>query len=183
MVLSARLQLIYDMIPQCSILSDIGTDHAYIPAYALLNNRCVNSLACDLRAGPLERAQRTRKKYMLENKMELRLGSGLEPIEEHEADVIIMAGMGSYLITELIDASLQTAQRANYLILQPMTGQEIIRPYLWEKGFEIIDEGLTNEGRKLYQVMLIKYTGKIREDWDRINEFVGEKLVDKKDPL
>lgn len=181
MVLTGRLKLIYDMIPQCSILSDIGTDHAYIPTYSLLNNRCKTALACDLRSGPLERAHRTRKKHNLEKKMELRLGSGLEPILEDEADVIIMAGMGSYLIADLINDSLKKAQRANYLILQPMTGQEIIRPYLWENGFEVLDESLTNEGRKLYQVMLVKYTGRARENWDRINEYIGEKLIEKKD--
>ena len=38
--LKGRLKLIYDMIPQCDILCDIGTDHALIPAYALLNKRC-----------------------------------------------------------------------------------------------------------------------------------------------
>lgn len=179
MILTGRLKLIYDMTPKCDILSDIGTDHAFIPAYALLNNRCNKALACDLRPGPLERADRTRNKYKLEDKMELRLGSGLEPIMEHEADVIIMAGMGSYLITELMEDSLQKARKANYIILQPMTGQEIIRPYLWENGFEILDENLINEGRKIYQVILIKYTGRVREKWSRINEYIGEKLIEK----
>ena len=40
MVLKGRLKLIYDMIPPCDILSDIGTDHALIPAFALLSGRC-----------------------------------------------------------------------------------------------------------------------------------------------
>lgn len=183
MAISGRLKLIYDMIPQCSILSDIGTDHAYIPAYALLNNRCEKALACDVKPGPLERAKRTRKKYNLEDKMELRLGSGLEPIEEHEADVIIMAGMGSYLIIELIEDSFKKAQKANYIILQPMTGQEIIRPFLWRRGFEVVDEGLANEGKKLYQTMLIRYTSQRRESWDKVNEYIGEILIAKNDPL
>ncbi len=183
MVLNGRLKLIYDMIPQCRILSDIGTDHAYIPAYALLNNKCQKALACDLRQGPIERARRTRKKYNLENKMELRLGSGLEPIEEHEADVIIMAGMGSFLIEELIEQSIKKTQSANYLLLQPMTGQEKIRPFLWNKGFEVVDEGLINEGKRIYQVILVRYKGKKRDCWDRIDEFIGEKLIDKNDTL
>lgn len=183
MILNGRLKLIYDMIPQCDTLSDIGTDHAFIPAYALLNNRCKKALACDLRPGPLKRAQRTLEKYKLEDRMELRLGSGLEPIEVYEADVIIMAGMGSDLIARLIDESKNKAQKANYIILQPMSRQEIIRPYLWENGFEILNEGLTNEGKKLYQVILVKYTGKPRKEWKRISEYIGEYLIEKKDCL
>lgn len=183
MVLKGRLKLIYDMIPACDILADIGTDHALLPAYALLHRRCRKAIACDVKTGPLERAMRTVKKYMLEDRMELRLGSGLEPISEHESDVIILAGMGGILITRLIQESINKAEAANCLILQPMTNQELVRPFLWERGFEIKDERLTHEGDKLYQVILAYYTGKPRTKWEKINEIIGEKLIKNEDPL
>jgi tRNA (adenine22-N1)-methyltransferase len=183
MVLKGRLKLIYDMIPNCDILADIGTDHALLPAYALLNQRCRKAIACDVRTGPLERAMRTLKKYMLDDRMELRLGSGLEPVGENEADVIVLAGMGGILITKLIQESMKKAQTANYLLLQPMTNQELVRPFLWESGFEIKDERLTREGDKLYQVILAYYSGKQRTEWKRINEIIGEKLITNNDPL
>lgn len=183
MVLKGRLKLIYDMIPPCDILSDIGTDHALIPAYALLNGRCKKTLACDIKIGPLERAERTRKKYMLENNMELRMGNGLTPIAEQEADVIVMAGMGGTLITELIFESIDIAQKANYILIQPMTHQELIRPFLWENGFEIVDEGLVSEGNKLYQVILTKYTGMRKQNAERIRELIGDILIETDDPL
>ncbi len=183
MVLKGRLKLIYDMIPTCDILSDIGTDHALLPAYALLNGRCKKAIACDIRPGPLERASRTLKKYMLENSMELRLGSGLEPVGEQEADVIVMAGMGGILITRLIEESILKAKKANCILLQPMTDQELIRPFLWRQGFEIKDERLIREGDKLYQVILVFYSGKIRNNWRSFDEIIGEKLIENKDPL
>jgi len=183
MVLKGRLKLIYEMIPACDILADIGTDHALLPAYALLTDRCRKAVACDVKTGPLERARKTLKKYMLEDRMELRLGSGLEPIGEIEADVIVMAGMGGILITRLIRESIDKARAASCLILQPMTNQELVRPFLWEQGFEIKDERLAREGDKLYQVILAYYTGKARAKWERINEIIGEKLIENKDPL
>lgn len=183
MVLKGRLKLIYDMIPHCDILSDIGTDHALIPAYALLNDRCKRAVACDIKSGPLERAERTRREYMLENSMELRMGSGLEPILEKEADVIILAGMGGILITELILESINVAKAANYILIQPMTHQELIRPFLWKNGFEVINEGLTCEGNKLYQVILVRYTGIRRVNTERIRELIGDILIKKNDPL
>lgn len=183
MVLKGRLKLIYDMINTCDILSDIGTDHALIPAYALLNGRCKKALACDVKPGPLERAERTRRKYMLENSMELRMGSGLVPVSEREADVIVMAGMGGILITELIHESINVARKANCILIQPMTNQEIIRPFLWKNGFEIINEGLAQEGNKLYEVILTRYTGIQRNDWKRIHELIGDVLIRNNDPL
>jgi tRNA (adenine22-N1)-methyltransferase len=183
MVLKGRLKLIYDMIPTCDILADIGTDHALLPAYALLNKRCRRAVACDVKTGPLERAKKTLKKYMLEDRMELRIGSGLEPIRGHESDVIVLAGMGGILITRLIEESIDKAKAANCLILQPMTNQDLVRPFLWKQGFEVRDERLTSEGDKLYQVILASYTGKPRDKWERINEVIGEKLIANNDPL
>lgn len=183
MVLKGRLKLIYDMVPSCDTLADIGTDHALVPAYALLNNRCKKAIACDVRTGPLERAERTMRQYSLQERMELRLGSGLEPLKPQEAQCIVMAGMGGLLIIELLEQSLETARLATDLILQPMVGQEAVRPYLWERGFEVVDEALVNEGPKLYQVMRVRYTGIKRERWDILNEVIGELLIQKNDPL
>lgn len=183
MILKGRLKLIYDMIPPCGVLSDIGTDHAFIPAKALLDGRCKRAIACDVKKGPLERADRTRKEYRLEDYMELRLGSGLEPITEDEADCVVLAGMGGILIAELIETSIEKAKKARCLVLQPMIGQEILRPFLWQNGFEVLDEGLTKEGNKLYQVISAKYTGQRREHWDRMYEYIGEHLITKRDPL
>ena len=120
---------------------------------------------------------------MLMNSMELRVGSGLEPIREQEADVIVMAGMGGALITELIYESMDIAQKASCILIQPMTNKELIRPFLWENGFEIIDECLACEGSRIYLVISTKYTGKRKENWNRIQEVIGDVLLNKKDPL
>jgi len=182
-VLKGRLKLIYDMIPPCDILADIGTDHALIPAYALLNDRCKKAVACDVKPGPLERAERTRSKYLLEKSMELRMGSGLQPISEHEADVVVLAGMGGILITELIQESIKIAEAANYILIQPMTHQELIRPFLWKNGFEIVNEALTREENKLYLVILARYTGSRKVNTERIRELIGDILIKKNDPF
>jgi tRNA (adenine22-N1)-methyltransferase len=148
-----------------------------------MNGRCKRAIACDVRKGPLERAQRTLDQYDLHEKMELRLGSGLEPLSSDEADCVVLAGMGGILITGLLENSLITAQKASCIILQPMVGQELVRPFLWQRGFEVVDEGLAREGEKIYQALSVHYTGNIRESWRSIDEVIGEILVRKKDPL
>jgi len=37
MELKGRLKLIADLTPKCNIVCDIGTDHAYIPIYLVMN--------------------------------------------------------------------------------------------------------------------------------------------------
>lgn len=185
MELSGRLKLIYQMIPQCGTLCDVGADHALIPAYALLNNRCRKAVACDVKKGPLERADRTLLKYGLQDCMDLRLGSGLRPISADEADVVILAGMGGVLIAELLNDQLEKAKLAHRIILQPMYAQEVIRPFLWRNGFRIEDEALTREGSKIYQAMAVSFDKDATDKSQRnpLFEVVGELLIKKKDPL
>ena len=97
--LNARLEMIAERIPKCRILADVGTDHAYIPIYAVKNGYCRKSLAVDLREGPLGMASANIKRYGLGEFIETRLGNGLEPITLDECDVVVIAGMGGSLIT------------------------------------------------------------------------------------
>jgi tRNA (adenine22-N1)-methyltransferase len=173
------------MIPQCDTLCDIGTDHALIPAYALLNKRCRRAIATDMRKGPLVQAKQTLKAYNLQSIMDLRLGNGLEAISMDEADVIVIAGMGGVLITELMGNQLDKAKKAKRIILQPMYAQEVVRPFLWQHGFTVIDEALTREGKKLYQVLAVVYdeTASAPCMKDHLYEVIGEGLINNRDPL
>jgi len=183
--LKGRLRLIYDMIPPCDTLCDIGTDHALVPAYALLNKRCRRAIATDVRKGPLERAKQTLEAYRLQDAMELRLGDGLEPISAEEAYVIILAGMGGVLITELLDAHIGKARKAKRIILQPMHAQEVVRPFLWQNGFAVMEEALTQEGDKLYQVLAVSYDQEAcaLARKEPLYAVIGEGLVRNRDPL
>ena len=182
MELKGRLGAIAEKIPQCSTLADIGTDHAYIPILAVQNSICKKAVAADIKSDPVEIALRNIKHYGYEKLIETRLGYGLEPLKENEADVIVIAGMGGILIQEIIAKSLVKAQTAKVLILQPMNMVEILRKWLNAKGFEIIDETLADESKKIYNILSVKWTGKIIE-LDDFYHYIGYNLVQRKDAL
>ena len=58
MQLSKRLQQIADFIQPGERIVDVGTDHAYIPIWLLLNGIVTDAAATDIRSGPLDRARR-----------------------------------------------------------------------------------------------------------------------------
>ncbi|MDO7206351.1 tRNA (adenine(22)-N(1))-methyltransferase TrmK [Paraclostridium bifermentans] len=91
-------------------------------------------------------------------------------------DEIIIAGMGGILIGELLEAKKSVAQNAEKLILQPMQAQAELRKYLYNNGFEVIDEVLVKEDFRIYEIIVAKYTGRKTEVTDAIYYEVSKNL-------
>ncbi len=159
LTLAGRLGLIRDMLPAGRCLCDVGTDHALIPAAAVLDGLYERAVASDIRTGPLERAARTIRRHGLEARIALRLGAGLDPIAPAECDVIVIAGMGALMITGILEQGAPVARAAERILLQPMHAQEKLRPWLRANGYRLLEERLVQEGEKRYQVLAVRHAG------------------------
>ena len=100
--LTPRLYTISNQIDKCKCFADIGTDHAYLPVFMCMTGKCERAIASDINEGPLKRAQNTVRQFGQEEKIQLRLGAGLDTLEENEADVIAIAGMGGIEISNIL---------------------------------------------------------------------------------
>lgn len=150
MELSHRLRLIADLVPQGARLADIGTDHAYLPVWLLLEGRIPSAIAADLREGPLARARETAGHYGVTDKISFRLCDGLTGIRAEEADVISIAGMGGETIAAILEQAPWTRMRQ--MLLQPMTSFPDLRLWLQEHDYTIEKESICREGKRLYSV-------------------------------
>ncbi|WP_195336231.1 tRNA (adenine(22)-N(1))-methyltransferase [Paraclostridium bifermentans] len=183
MKLTDRLLKIASLVDEGKKIADIGTDHGYIPVFLLNNKKIDFAILADVNKGPLENARKEVRHNKLDDKVDLRLGSGIEVLNDNEVDEIIIAGMGGILIGELLEAKKSVAQNAEKLILQPMQAQAELRKYLYNKGFEVIDEVLVKEDFRIYEIIVAKYTGRKTEVTDEIYYEVSKKLIEKKDEL
>ena len=152
LTLTSRLQLLADWVPQGAAFADIGTDHAYLPVWLVVNGRVSHAIASDLRKGPLQRARETGRTYGAEG-IDYRLGSGLDTVQPHEADTIAIAGMGGENIASILAAAPWTADGNHTLLLSPHTKAEQLRRYLMEHGYAILREALVRDRGTLYPVM------------------------------
>ena len=183
MKLTNRLLKIASLVNKNKRVADIGTDHGYIPVY-LLNEGIIDfAILADINKGPLENARKEVRRNKLEEKVELRLGSGIEVLKKGELDEVIIAGIGGILIGDLLEANKEVAHSVEKLILQPMQAQEELRQYLLNNGYEIIDECLEKEDFRMYEIIVAKYTGKNTPVEDEIYYEVGTKLIENKDEL
>ena len=179
LVLPDRLKAVAALIPECEFLSDIGTDHAYIPIYAVKNKKARLAAAADIVDGPLKIASANIKSYNLSDKISVVKSNGLENIPP--SDVIVIAGMGGTLIGEILKKHIQKAYSTDTLILQPMTCAYDLRKELHRLGFKIIKETIAKDSKKLYNIMVVKKG--IQTFDDDIYYHIGKYLIDSKDPL
>ena len=154
--LTPRLQAVAFFVPEGARLADIGTDHAYLPVSLLLDGKIPSASAADLRKGPLDRARMTAQEYGCTEKVSFRLCDGLAEIKSYETDVISIAGMGGETIAEILGAAKWVNRNGVPAILQPMSSQPELRRWLWQNGFDIVEEKLVKEGDTLYVVIFAK---------------------------
>ncbi|MCC0685176.1 SAM-dependent methyltransferase [Clostridioides sp. ZZV15-6383] len=183
MKLTDRLLKIASLVTDGKKIADIGTDHGYIPVYLLKKGRVPFAVLADVNKGPLDNARKEVIQNNFLDKVDLRLGSGIEILEIGEVEEIIIAGMGGILISELLEAKKEVAHSVEKLILQPMQAQEELRRYLLNNGYEILEEVLVREDFRIYEIIVAKYTGKNTIIEDEIYYEVGIKLLENKDSL
>lgn len=159
LILSPRLEAVASLVRKGAVLSDVGTDHALLPAYLLLEGRVKSAIASDIVKGPLLRAEETIKKYRLSPKIKTVLTPGLCGIEAYVPTDIVIAGMGGQTIAEILEAAPFVKDPEIRLILQPMTKSEILRDYLAKEGFEILCERRVMEDHRIYAILCCQYSG------------------------
>ena len=182
-----RMLAIANLVDNSKVLADVGCDHAYISINLLENGKAERIIASDLREGPLNIAKDNIKLEGFEERIETRLCAGLCGYEAGEVDTILISGMGGMLVKEILSESIDVVKRADTLILEPQSDLRVVRAYLKDIGFEIIDEDMLNEGGKYYQIIKAVKSKERMEVCDDIgamaeNEF-GPILIKKKHPV
>lgn len=181
MNIGARLEAIGRLVPQNVSIADIGTDHAYLPTWLVERGVIIKAVAGDITEGPCAAARNTVAMYGMNDKIEVRMGNGLSIIEPCETDVIIIAGMGAGTMIEILEASLETAQKARKLILQPMAGASSLRRWVNANGWRIDDEVLVEEGRHLYEIIVLERGAEAA--FTALECEIGPRLLEQRPPL
>ncbi len=172
MSLRPRLQMLAAMVRDGIRIADIGTDHAYLPAFLVRSGKCSGGIAADLRKSPLENAAETLRIYQVEDRVSLRLSDGLDCILPEECDDIVFAGLGGTLIVEILARTPWVRDAEKRLILQPMTHSEDVRRFLCENGFSILREDACRDDGRDYVAFCAAYTGET-QDRGGLYHFLG----------
>ncbi|SFU48548.1 tRNA (adenine22-N1)-methyltransferase [Clostridium sp. DSM 8431] len=156
MELSKRLQFIANHIDKCKSIIDVGTDHGYIPIYCIQNNLCEEAIASDINKEPVKKAEMNAGLEGVKKHIDVRLGGGFDVIKAGEVEGSIIAGMGGNLIRDILEKEIEKTEAFKFLILQPAQNPEVLREYLYNNGYEIIDEDLCIDEEIYYELFKVK---------------------------
>lgn len=174
--LSERLLECAKIVSSGAKIADIGTDHAYIPIWLAQNGKISSALACDVRTGPLQNAEKNIQKYALSSIIKTRLSDGLNEVSENEADEIIIAGMGGNIISKILDECKWNNKSEKIFILQPMKYEERLRDFLANNGYKICFENAVISSGKVYSTMKVIFCNKKQQikDYEKYIGKLGE---------
>ena len=174
-MLSERLQIIANQIQNGQTMADIGTDHGFLPLYLWENKVCPKVIMTDVSEASLSKARDAFRSFEVEKHerkyvdVHFRCGDGLVVLDKNEVDVVVIAGMGGVLMTQILGSDFEKTLSFKKYILQPRNGSGKLRFWLEKMGFEIVSECLAEEGKFICEILVVtppaSFTEKDKENY------------------
>lgn len=155
--LSKRLAHVASYVKQGARVADIGSDHAYLPAWLYLNGKIEAAVAGEVVQGPFESAKKLVETRGLSDHITVRLANGLEAVEKKDQiDTVTIAGMGGSLISDILDRGVNKGilTGKERLILQPNIGEKRLRQWLVAHNYHLLTEEILEEDGKRYEILV-----------------------------
>lgn len=177
-----RLSAALEWINNTDLLADIGCDHGYLAIDAIKKGVPFVQLI-DNKQAPLDRAKLNLIKNDLFNNENilLTLSDGLTLLDE-KVNTVAILGMGGELIKDILDKGFNKSKNVTKFILEANTKIPILRKFLFDHNYQIIEEKIVKENKKFYELLLVKKTNKCIK-YDDTDLLFGPYLKKEQSPL
>lgn len=179
-MISERLKAVAGMVTKGKKVADIGTDHGYVPIYLVENSICSKVYAMDINEGPLKIADKNIAIHGLSDKIETIQSNGMEKLKDNMVDGAIISGMGGDLIVDILSRG-KNIKGINELVLSPHRRVDLVRKYLLENNWEIIDEKMLIDSGKYYTIIKVLKNDEKLHMYSDVELKYGKILLDNKD--
>ena len=152
-----RIEAIYSFISESDKVVDVGCDQAKLGI--MLAKRNQSSIASDISEKVIEKAKNNIKSDLID----LRVSNGLENIKEGEADTLVLSGMGSHTILDILN---NTKLRFNKIIIISNNDHDLLRLKMNELNYMVDSEQIIKENNKYYNLILFVPGNKKYNDYE-----------------
>ena len=154
--LSNRLLACCSFVAPGDRVADVGCDHGYLGIHLLKSGIASSVIASDVNEMPLQSAMHNAVKFGVKDKMTFYLSDGVRNIPR-DFDSLVCAGMGADTMMSILDAAPWLKDARYRLILQCQSKRPELRKYLYENGYAIRRETLSQDGKFYYPIMEVVY--------------------------
>ncbi len=150
--LDERLARIASLVDYGTV-ADVGCDHGKLGYYLIGTDRASAVIATDISEGSLKKARELARDNGVYEIMSTRLGDGLSPVADREADTVVIAGLGGDVISEILAGAAADGKRFSHFVLSPNTHPEKVRRELIRQKYRIVCDDAVECGGKRYTVL------------------------------
>lgn len=143
--MTARLDKLFELIPQCDVLADVGCDHGYVGLHALSSGKARKVLFVDVSEPSLDKARANCAKELLP-RAQFVCRDGLGDLK---ADCAVIAGMGGLEIISILSNAIFPPP---CLVLQPNRNVRDVRRYLVQ-SYRIESDAMMYESGIFYNMI------------------------------
>ncbi len=140
-----RIETIYSLIDINDRVVDVGCDQAKLGILLSLRNQ--SSIAADISENVINRAKQDIKTDLID----LRVSNGLANIKEGEADTLVLAGMGTHTIIDILS---NTNLRFKKIITISNNYHDILRSKMNDLNYKVDSEIIIKEKNKYYNLII-----------------------------
>ena len=143
--LGPRLATLASWLTGAKSFADIGTDHGRLPVAAVLTGRVERAIAIDVHESALARATALVARFEAADRVDVRLGDGLSCLADGEVDTVVLAGVGSATVRDVLTPEAVARVGVRRVLVQPETEPAELRAVLARIGFAITQEALVRD--------------------------------------
>lgn len=159
--LSKRLEVLASFISNEDSLVDVGCDHGYLSIYLKKNSKCKSVICSDINQNALDSAIKNIKDSNLQ--IDCYLSDGLKDIPMNNIDTILIAGMGSSTIIDILKNK-DKLSSVKKIVLQSNNNHEELRRFMNDIGYYLEREEFVFDKGKWYVMMLYSKSNKKNSD-------------------
>ena len=154
-MICSAVSFVSDLFNRKIVVADIGTDHGFVAEQVSKFENVQKVIATDISEKSLSKLTALIKRRKLE-KIDTKVGDGLEPIKQ--ADVSVIAGIGGLEISKIIKNQNKNddgENKCNIFILQPAQNIVELRKWAISKNYKILKDITFEDNEQFYAILII----------------------------
>lgn len=151
MILSKRLQAIYDMVPS-GVAADVGSDHGKLIISLFEGGVISKGYAIENKKGPYTRLEKAIEDSGCKGHIIPMFSDGISQLPK-DVDVVILAGMGGTNIVDILKAHPGKLKNVRTIIVDAHNAIPEMRKAVCKMGYIIADEDIVQDGGKYYEII------------------------------